>query len=93
MKAARALVLLAAACASIPAWAQMYKCVDKQGVTHYADSPLPGCKGKEVDIRPLPSISGEIKARCRSLRRRRASTSRASASTCPTKCASSSWRG
>jgi hypothetical protein len=41
----------------------MYKCVDKQGVTHYTDSPLAGCKGKEVDIRPLPSISGEIKPR------------------------------
>jgi hypothetical protein len=63
VRAARALVLLAAACASVPAGAQMYKCVDKQGVTHYTDSPLPGCKGKEVDIRPLPSIWGEIKPR------------------------------
>lgn len=63
MRAARALVLLAAACASVPAWAQMYKCVDRQGVTHYTDSPPPGCKGKEVDIRPLPSISGEIRPR------------------------------
>jgi hypothetical protein len=38
--------------------AQMYKCVDGKGVTHYADSPMPGCKGREVDIRPIPSISG-----------------------------------
>ena len=36
----------------------MYKCVDAKGVTHYTDKPLPGCKGREVDIRPQPSISG-----------------------------------
>jgi hypothetical protein len=46
------------------AYGEMYKCVDRNGVTHYADSPLPGCKGKEVDIRPIPSLSGgEIRRR------------------------------
>lgn len=54
MRAAWALLLLVA----LPAWAQMYKCVDKNGVTHYTDAPLPGCRGGEVDIRPIPSISG-----------------------------------
>jgi hypothetical protein len=43
---------------SMPCAAQMYKCVDKKGVTHYTDAPLPGCKGGEVDIGPLPSVSG-----------------------------------
>ena len=54
MRAAGVLLLLVA----LPAWAQMYKCVDKKGVTHYTDAPLPDCKGREVDIRPIPSISG-----------------------------------
>ncbi len=41
----------------------MYKCVDSKGVTHYTDAPLPGCKGGEVDIGPLPSVSGAQPAR------------------------------
>ena len=59
MKAALALLLMAA----LPAWAQMYKCIDRNGVTHYADSPLPGCKGREVDIGPLPPLSGKLQPR------------------------------
>lgn len=51
---ALALLLLAAS----PAGAQMYKCVDERGVTHYTDKPRPGCKGGAVDIRPIPAISG-----------------------------------
>lgn len=43
--------------------AQMYKCVDESGVTHYSDKPRPGCKGREVDIRPIPSISGSVTER------------------------------
>jgi Domain of unknown function (DUF4124) len=50
-------VLLAAA---LPAQAQMYKCVDERGVTHYSDNPGTGCKGKAVDIRPIPPVSGKI---------------------------------
>jgi hypothetical protein len=38
--------------------AQMYKCVDERGVTHYSDKPSPGCKGSEVDIRGSPPVSG-----------------------------------
>ena len=49
-------VLLAA---SVPAHAQMYKCVDERGVTSYSDKPRPGCKGKEVDIRPIPPVSAQ----------------------------------
>jgi hypothetical protein len=44
---------------AFPAWAQMYKCVDERGVTHYTDKPRPDCKGGKVDIRPIPSISGK----------------------------------
>jgi Domain of unknown function (DUF4124) len=40
--------------------AQMYKCVDARGVTQYADKPCPGGKGKEVDIRGQPPISGKV---------------------------------
>ncbi|HEV3007402.1 MAG TPA: DUF4124 domain-containing protein [Burkholderiales bacterium] len=51
-----ALVLLSAA--AFPAGAQMYKCVDERGVTHYTDKPRPDCKGGKVDIQPIPSLSG-----------------------------------
>ena len=40
----------------------MHKCVDARGVTHYTDRPLPGCKGKEVDIQGQPPISGTLSA-------------------------------
>lgn len=53
---ALALLLLFVA---LPASAQMYKCVDERGVTHYTDKPRPDCKGNPVDIRPIPSISGK----------------------------------
>jgi hypothetical protein len=38
----------------------MYKCVDARGVTQYSDKPCPGGKGKEVDIRGQPPISGKL---------------------------------
>ena len=48
-----ALTVLLLGCA--PAYAQMYKCVDQRGVTHYSDKPLPpSCKGGEVKIRATP---------------------------------------
>ena len=40
----------------LPCLAQMYKCVDERGVTHYSDKPRPGCKGSEVDIRASPPV-------------------------------------
>ena len=52
-----ALVLLLAA---FPAAAQMYKCVDARGVTHYTDKPLPGCKGGPVKIQGQPPLSGQM---------------------------------
>jgi len=44
-----------------PAGAQMYKCVDRRGVTHYTDKPQPGCRGGAVNIKPIPSLSGAQK--------------------------------
>jgi hypothetical protein len=44
---------------ALPCAAQMYKCVDENGVTHYTDKPRPGCKGGKVDIQPIPSLSGQ----------------------------------
>ena len=38
----------------------MYKCVDARGVTQYSDKPCPDGKGKEVDIRGQPPISGKV---------------------------------
>jgi hypothetical protein len=54
---------LALLLASASAQAQMYKCVDERGVTHYSDKPRPGCRGGAVDIRPIPSLSGEATGR------------------------------
>lgn len=62
------LVLLVAS----PAWAQMYKCVDQNGVTHYTDAPRPGCKGGQVDIRPSPPISGALGGRAEDFARQEA---------------------
>ena len=59
MKTLFFLVLFAPALAS----GQMYKCVDEQGVTSYSDSPRPGCKGRKVDIQPIPPVSGKTAAR------------------------------
>lgn len=42
------------------ATAQMYKCVDARGVTHYADKPTAGCANAAVDIRASPPISGAL---------------------------------
>jgi hypothetical protein len=43
------------------AHAQMYKCKDERGITHYSDKPLPaGCKGGKVDIQGSPPLSGSV---------------------------------
>ena len=52
----------AALLAALPAYAQMYKCVDERGVTHYSDKPRQDCKGGAVDIRGQPPISGALQA-------------------------------
>lgn len=49
--------------ATYPSHAQMYKCVDERGVTHYSDKPRPGCKGGPVDIRASPPVSGSVAPR------------------------------
>ena len=43
-----------------PAHAQMYKCVDERGVTHYTDKARPDCKGGKVDIQGSPPVSGAL---------------------------------
>ena len=53
--------------AAIPAWGQMYKCVDERGVTHYTDKPQANCAGGQVDIRPIPPVSGKEAPRSSSL--------------------------
>jgi hypothetical protein len=58
----RAVALVAVLAGTPSAYAQMYKCVDESGVTHYSDKPRPGCKGGKVDIRPIPSVSGQTTA-------------------------------
>jgi uncharacterized protein DUF4124 len=55
----RTLALTALLLACAPAYAQMYKCVDERGVTHYSDKPLPpSCKGGAVKIRATPPSTG-----------------------------------
>lgn len=57
----RAGIAAASLVLSLPAWGQMYKCVDAQGRTTYAEKPQPGCKGGPVDIRPIPPVGGAVK--------------------------------
>jgi hypothetical protein len=56
----KGLLFAALLAAALPAHAQMYKCVDERGVTHYSDKPVGGCKGTEVDIRPIPPAGGKV---------------------------------
>lgn len=37
--------------------AQVYKCVDERGRTHYADKPGAGCKATAIEVRPQPPAS------------------------------------
>jgi hypothetical protein len=53
--------------ATYPSHAQMYKCVDERGVTHYSDKPRPGCKGAKVHIQPIPPVSGQVTPRASDL--------------------------
>ena len=47
--------------------APVYKCVDAKGVTQYSEKPVPGCRGTEVDIQPLPPPSGAERPESRDL--------------------------
>lgn len=49
--------------------AQMHKCVDERGVTHYTETPRPGCKGREVDFRPSAPPLGKASAPPRDIAR------------------------
>src|SRR5574341_378225 len=57
------LVALLVLFTALPSHAQMYKCVDARGVTHYTDKPIAGCKGAQVDIQGSPPISGSVAPR------------------------------
>ncbi len=57
------LLLLFLLVIALPSYAQMYKCVDERGVTHYSDKPQAGCKGGKVDIQGSPPISGQVTPR------------------------------
>ncbi len=48
---------------ALPAQAQMYKCVDARGIPQYSDRPCADGKGKAVDIRAQPPISGKVESR------------------------------
>ena len=57
----RLLITLAVPLLASGAFGQtMHKCVDARGVTHYTDRPMPGCKGKEVNIQSQPPVSGTL---------------------------------
>ena len=59
-----------------PAYAQMYKCVDERGVTHYSDKPRPGCKGGQVNIQGSPPVSGSLQPRQDDINKQNADFSR-----------------
>ena len=49
--------------------AEMYKCVDERGITHYSEKLLPNCRGGAVDIKPIPPVGGKIQPRTENLKR------------------------
>jgi hypothetical protein len=49
-----AAILLAA---SLPAAAQVYKCVDSRGKAHYSDQPVAGCKAQTINVQPSTATS------------------------------------
>jgi hypothetical protein len=51
------LAIMLASCAS--AYAQTYKCTDRNGVTHYSDQPPTQCKATAVKIRQAPAALAE----------------------------------
>ncbi len=56
-------LVLAVLLAAVPAaQAQLFKCVDAKGRTHYTDKPLPGCKGGPAEIKPPPPSATETQA-------------------------------
>jgi len=63
----RLLVFLAMLVPAGAGAAPMFKCVDARGITHYSEKPVPGCKGREVDIQPLPPPSGREQPPARDL--------------------------
>jgi hypothetical protein len=48
-----AAILLAA---SLPAAAQVYKCVDSRGKSHYSDKPVAGCKAQAINVQPNTAV-------------------------------------
>lgn len=68
----RTVLLLTALALPLPSIAQMFKCVDERGVTHYSDQPRPGCKGPEVDIRASPLVGSAAPRPAQDLRREEA---------------------
>jgi len=55
----RFIALAALLAVSLPAQAQLYKCVDAKGRTHYTDKPLADCKGATpAEIKPPPPVPG-----------------------------------
>jgi hypothetical protein len=66
----RTLFFVVTLAATLPVQAQMFKCVDERGVTHYTDKLPPGCKSaREVDIKPIPPVGGSVKPRADDLKR------------------------
>ena len=63
----RALALVALWAAGAAHAGPMYKCVDAKGVTHYSEKPVPGCRGAEIDLQPLPAPSGAERPESRDL--------------------------
>ncbi len=55
-----AAILLAA---SLPAAAQVYKCVDSRGKSHYSDQPVAGCKTQAINVQPNTATALSVPSR------------------------------
>jgi 23S rRNA pseudoU1915 N3-methylase RlmH len=53
------MILASCALALVAVGATIYKWVDEKGVTHYSETPPPGQKSQEIEVRPVPRADAE----------------------------------
>lgn len=68
----KSLALAALVALAFPAHAQLYKCVDERGKTHYSDKPIPGCKtAKTIEPPAAPPTQAKAKPKPKALAKAR----------------------
>jgi hypothetical protein len=58
----RILIAMLALAAAVPAGADVYRWVDREGKVHYGDTPPPNAAAKPVDVRKEPVVNGQTES-------------------------------